>query len=210
MLRVGLTGGIGSGKTTLGACFADLGAPVLDADQISRDLTRPGEPALSVIVDHFGKELLREGHLDRRGLRQRVFENPEDRQWLESLLHPLIYEEMDRQAAGLGGISNYVLLMVPLILETGRKGWVDRLLVVDVAPEIQCERLRCRDGMSETLMAQMLASQLSRNERLGLADDVISNAGTLECLRMQAESLHLRYGLLGKQRECRHSIPPSG
>ena len=198
MLRIGLTGGIGSGKSTLGALFQGLGAAVLDADQIAKELTCPGQAAFDAILAHFGSDYLRDGQLDRSRLRQLIFEDVSQRLWLEGFLHPLIYEEMDRRAACLGDGAAYLIFMVPLILETGKKGWVDRLLVVDLDAKTQRERLMSRDGMDEALMDLILKTQCSREQRLMMADDVISNAGTLACLQLQAESLHLRYVLISK------------
>lgn len=191
MLRIGLTGGIGSGKTTVAGLFAAKGIPVLDADVVARDLVEPGQPALQAIVERFGPELLRDGSLDRARLRQIVFAAPESRQWLESLLHPLVYDEMQRRIAGLS--APYGLLVIPLLLETGRRDFVDRLLVVDCPVEVQRQRVRQRDGLGEAEIDRILAAQLDREARLAAADDVIRNAGSPAELAEQVDGLHEFY-----------------
>lgn len=191
MLKVGLTGGIGSGKTTVAGLFAAKGVPVLDADVITRDLVEPGQPAFQAIVRHFGLDLLKDGRLDRARLRQIVFAAPEARQWLESLLHPLVYEEMHRRTAGLS--APYALLVVPLLLETGRRDFVDRLLVVDCPIELQRRRVKQRDGLDEAEIDRILSAQLAPEARLAAADEVIRNAGSSVELVEQVDRLHEFY-----------------
>lgn len=191
MLKIGLTGGIGCGKTTVAELFAAKGVPVIDADRVSRDLVEPGRPALDAIVQRFGPELLEGGRLNRARLRQIVFSAPLQRQWLEALLHPLVYEEM---AARLRGLSApYCLLVVPLLLETGRRDFVDRLLVVDCPAKAQRQRIKARDGLDDSELQRVLSAQLARQDRLAAADDVIENAGGPEDLAAQVDRLHRSY-----------------
>jgi dephospho-CoA kinase len=191
MLKIGLTGGIGCGKTTVAKLFAAKGAPVLDADSISREMVEPGRPALQEIVLHFGPEVLKNGRLDRARLRRLVFAVPGARQWLESLLHPLVYAEMQRRIARLS--APYCLLVVPLLLETGRRDFVDRLLVVDCPTELQRQRVRLRDGSDDTEIDRILSTQVAREDRLAAADDVIENAADQEKLSEQVDRLHQFY-----------------
>ncbi|CAL1239164.1 dephospho-CoA kinase [Candidatus Methylocalor cossyra] len=197
MLKIGLTGGIGCGKSTVAALFQALGVPVLDADQIARELVEPGQPALEAIVNHFGPGIVVAGKLDRARLRQLVFAAPEQRRWLESLLHPLIYAELERRLASLSG--PYCLLVIPLLLESGRRSFVDRVLVVDCPEPVQRQRVKSRDGMSDAEVDRLLAAQLGREERLRAADDVIENAGAPESLPPQVEQLHRAYLALREQ-----------
>ena len=197
MLRVGLTGGIGSGKTTVSALFRDLGVTVMDADDISRELTAPGGSALPFILDAFGLSVFHsDGTLDRSALSRRVFANPAERRKLERILHPLIYAELEERASRAA--SPYIVFCVPLLLETAPRGWVDRVLVIDVPPEVQEERIRQRDGMDSALIGKILASQISRQARLERADDVIRNENGLDDLTRQVVSAHRRYLALAK------------
>lgn len=197
IFKVGLTGGIGCGKTTIAGLFAERGVPVIDADQISRQLVESGQPALNAIAHHFGPDLLIEGRLNRSMLRERIFSRPDEKEWLENLLHPLIYGEMERQAELLS--APYCLLVVPLLLETGHRGFVDRLLVVDCPVEIQRQRIRSRDGLDEAVMDLVLAAQLSRQQRLAAADDILENVGPVADLQPHVEGLHKFYRGLGMQ-----------
>lgn len=191
MLKVGLTGGIGCGKTTVANLFAEKGVPVIDADQISHQLVEPGRPAFQSIVRHFGEDVLLDGRLNRRLLKEQVFSRTDEREWLENLLHPLIYQEMQRQVEALS--APYCLLVVPLLLETGRRDFVDRLLVVDCPPEVQRQRIRIRDGLDDKAIDLILATQLSREQRLVVADDVVENVDELAVLRPQIDRLHHLY-----------------
>ena len=202
MLKVGLTGGIGSGKSTVGARFAAYGVPVLDADLIARELVEPGQPALAAIAEHFGPAILNQGRLDRQRLRAVVFAEPEARRWLEALLHPMVYAEMQRQADKLA--APYCLLMVPLLLETGQRGLVDRLLVVDCPPEAQRLRVARRDGAAPAQIERRLAAQASRAERLAAADDIIDNSGTEAALGEAVERLHRHYLSLSQDAQEPH------
>lgn len=191
MLRIGLTGGIGSGKSTVSGLFRTLGITVLDADDISRELTGPGGRALPAIREAFGASVFRDGMLDRPALRARIFTGAAERRKLEQILHPLVYLELDERARGV--VAPYIVFCVPLLLESGRRTWVDRVLVVDVSPETQKERIRRRDGMDSGLIGNILASQLPRSARLEQADDVIGNDGGLDELDRQVGDLHRRY-----------------
>lgn len=189
---IGITGGIGSGKTAVSDHFENLGITVVDADVASRTVVEPGTPALTRIAEHFGKEiLLADGGLDRANLRRAIFEDPTQRQWLESLLHPLIRDEI---VSGLESAdSPYALLVSPLLIESGQNQLTERVLVVDVPEELQLARTVERDNNSEQQVKAIMAAQASRQQRLDSADDVIVNDGTLEHLKAQVERLHRQY-----------------
>jgi len=194
---VGLTGGIACGKSTVSGIFSDLGVPVLDADLVARELVAPGQPALAKIVELFGKDILRPDHtLNRVRLRQRIFSHPLERQQLDSLLHPMIYQHMWMQAAMLDTI--YCIFSVPLLLETGQNAKLQRILVVDCEPEIQRQRLVDRDGCGSDEINQILAAQCDRQTRLAYADDVIHNNGDVLVVAQQVQALHQRYQQLFK------------
>ncbi len=191
-LRVGLTGGIASGKTTAAHRFAELGATVIDADEVARALVEPGMPALTEILARFGDGVLgADRRLDRRALRERVFRDPGARRDLEAILHPRIRAEMARRAAAAAG--PYAILVIPLLIEGGQRDGFDRILVVDVAEETQRRRLLERDRVSAELASAMLAAQARRAERLARADDVLSNEASLEALQAGVDALHRRY-----------------
>ena len=176
MLVVGLTGGIGSGKSTAAAYFQQLGVPVIDADQIAHDLVTPGQPALTQIADQFGQHILTEdGQLDRAKLRECVFADPQQRHRLESLLHPLIREEIRRRIARLQ--TPYVIVAIPLLVETQQFDLVDRVLVIDTEQQLQIERVRQRDHLDSEAIMAILQAQASREQRLARADDIIVNNG---------------------------------
>ena len=192
MFRVGLTGGIGSGKSTVGELFAAHGVAVIDADAIAHELTAPGSPVLATIADALGAELLtREHTLDRAALRARVFADPRARQTLEGILHPEIRTRMLARAESAG--TPYALLMVPLLIETGQDRLMDRVLVVDCPADIRIERVMARSGLAAEEIRRIMASQASRGERLARADDVIDNSGNEATLAPQVERLHRRY-----------------
>ncbi|HVC01070.1 MAG TPA: dephospho-CoA kinase [Steroidobacteraceae bacterium] len=191
-LRIGLTGGIASGKTTVARRFAELGVAVIDADEIARALVAPGEPALGEIITRFGGAILTpDGALDRRALRERVFADVRARRDLEAILHPRIHTQMARRAAAAAG--PYVLLVIPLLVEGGARRDLDRILVVDASEQAQFERLLARDGGPAEQAQAMLAAQASRADRLALADDVLRNDGSVEVLRAGVDDLHRRY-----------------
>ena len=193
MYVVAITGGIGSGKTTVANQFAALGIEVVDADLIAREVVAPGTPALAAIVNHFGAEMLTEqGLLDRRALRERIFSDPAAKFWLNALLHPIIRSEMLRQCAAVS--SPYCLLVVPLLVENRLTELADRVLVIDVDEATQIERTCHRDGVSREQAQAILASQANRSERLAMADDVLDNqSGTTETIRERILALHETY-----------------
>ncbi len=191
MFKVGLTGGIGCGKTTVANLFADKGVPVIDADQVAHQLVEPGTPAFHAIVQHVGDGVLLDGRLNRRLLKQRIFSQPEEKDWLEGLLHPLIYREMQCQVDALSG--SYCVLVVPLLLETGQRDFVDRLLVVDCTPKLQRQRVKSRDDLGDAAIDRILSAQLSREQRLAAADDVVDNTHGISALKPLIDDLHRRY-----------------
>jgi dephospho-CoA kinase len=176
MLRVGLTGGIGSGKSSVANIFAALGAPVIDTDQLSRDVLAPGQPLLGEIFRVFGADLRRpDGGLDRGMLRTRVFADPTLRARLEAITHPAIAGEMEARVVELPAHTLYVLLVIPLLVEAGWRSRVDRVLLVDCPEPVQVERIMARDGIDAQAAWTMVRSQASREARLRVADDVIDN-----------------------------------
>jgi len=194
-LRIGLTGGIASGKSTVAGLFATHGAPILDTDQIARDVVEPGEPALDAVVAAFGQAVLAaDGRLDRRALRARVFADAPARARLEAILHPVIRAELARRSAAAGG--PYQVWVIPLLVEGDRVDHVDRVLVVDCPAEVQLARLRARDGETEASARAMLAAQASRERRLAAADDVILNDGAPEDLAARVAELDAKYRAL--------------
>lgn len=197
VLVVGLTGGIGSGKTAVSDQFARLGAPVIDTDQISRELVEPGQPALAEIVATFGPDCLDErGRLRRDRLRERVFADPDGRRRLEAILHPRVRAAMHGRIARLH--APYCVVVIPLLVETGMTEGMDRILVVDVPESEQIRRVMARDGASEQQARQILAAQARREKRLSHADDVLENTGDLEALNERVAALHERYLALAK------------
>ncbi|MBC6488646.1 dephospho-CoA kinase [Aeromonas hydrophila] len=193
MYVVAITGGIGSGKTTVANQFAELGIEVVDADVIAREVVEPGTPALAAIATHFGSEVITpDGQLDRRRLRERVFTDPQAKGWLNALLHPLIRTEMQRQCAAAR--SPYCLLVVPLLVENRLTALANRVLVIDVDEATQIERTCRRDGVSHEEAQAILAAQASRAERLAAADDVLDNQnGTPEAIKSRILALHETY-----------------
>lgn len=193
MLRVGLTGGIASGKSAAARSFAELGVVVIDADAIAHELVAPGSPLLTRIIDAFGSQYrLADGGLDREALGKRVFSDPEQRYRLEQLTHPAIRAEMLARVTTAEPAA-YVVLMVPLLIETGMTDLVDRVLVVDTDEQRQRERLATRDNLPAERIDQILAAQASREQRLAQADDVIDNTGDLGMLRKQVTACHRNY-----------------
>lgn len=189
MFVVGLTGGIGSGKTAVSDRFATLGITVVDADVVSREVVEPGTEALQQIQSHFGDSvLLADGHLDRAQLRSLIFSQPEQKAWLESLLHPLIGTEVHRQLEAAQ--SPYVIFVSPLLVESGQRAICNRLIVVDVPEAVQLARTVERDGNSEEQVQSIISSQASRQQRLEAATDVLENSGSLEQLYAAVDALH--------------------
>ena len=195
---IALTGGIASGKTAVANMFADLGVPVLDADQIARDVVEPGTPTLAQLVAEFGTDILDPGgRFNRQAVRQRVFADPTQRAKLEAITHPAIRAEFARRAARAGG--PYQLHVIPLLVETGRANQYPRVLVVDCPAEVQLQRLMARDGSSAAEAERILAAQATRQQRLDVAHDVIVNTGTVDDLRQFVLTLHNNYRLLAAQ-----------
>ncbi|HTH39903.1 MAG TPA: dephospho-CoA kinase [Rhodocyclaceae bacterium] len=196
---IGLTGGIGSGKSAAAAAFAAHGAAVVDTDAIAHQLTAAGGAALSALAAAFGPTIIAaDGALDRAAMRQRVFAEPAERQRLEGILHPLIRRESDRQvaAARTSGVP-YVMLMVPLLVESGSyRERVDRIVVVDCAESTQVARVVARNGFSEEQVRAILAAQASRSARLAVADEVVDNDGDLVHLQEQVAQLDRKFRTL--------------
>jgi len=191
-LRIGLTGGIASGKTTVAQRFAELGVPVIDADESARIVVSPGQSGLAEITRRFGRNVLTDtGELNRRALRNLIFDDPECRRALEMILHPLIRSDMEIRAAAAQG--PYVVLAIPLLVESGHLDRVDRILVVDVPEDLQLQRVVQRDGGTLTQARTILAAQASRDSRLLAAHDVVVNSGSVSDLRQAVDGLHKRY-----------------
>ncbi|TRX52701.1 dephospho-CoA kinase [Thalassomonas sp. M1454] len=192
-LIIGLTGGIGSGKTTVADIFAEYGIDIIDADVVAREVVKPGSPALKQIAEYFGDEfILSDGNLNRSKLRDRIFSNPSDKAWLNALLHPLIREAMNEQC--LQAKSSYCFLVAPLLIENNIHTSVDKVLVVDVKPETQLTRTTSRDNNTQEQVQKILASQVDRETRLAHADYIIDNDKcTLDELRTQIELMHREF-----------------
>ena len=191
---IGLTGGIGSGKSTVARMFGALGVHWVDADDVARQVVEPGTQALRAIADHFGDGILQDnGGLDRAALRQKVFEDPEQRRWLEALLHPIIREELIRQLSPEDYALPYVMLVSPLLLETNQHELVDKIVVVDVPEEIQIERTMARDSNSREQVERILAAQMPRATRCEKADALINNAQPMELVQASVRALHQRF-----------------
>lgn len=189
LLRIGLTGGIASGKSLVADYFEDLGVPVIDTDVIARDVVAPGMPALDEIREKFGTAVIApDGSLDRQAMRDIVFSNDEQRRQLENILHPLIRKSAERQAEAAQG--PYVIIVVPLLFASPMKNSMDRILVVDCSEETQLRRLQARDNEDATTARRIIATQASREQRLSIADDVITNDGSLDDTRAAVRALH--------------------
>jgi dephospho-CoA kinase len=189
---LGLTGGIGSGKSAAAQCFVDLGIHLVDADNAARWVVEPGRPALAQIAEHFGASVIQaDGTLNRAALRELIFKDPQQRAWLEGLLHPLIREEIKQYLARAQ--SPYAILVSPLLLETSQHQLVQRILVIDVPEAVQIERTVLRDKTNEAQVRAILKAQASREERLSRADDVIVNDRDPAWLKSEVERLHHFY-----------------
>lgn len=192
MLIVGLTGGIGAGKSTVAELFQALGVPVLDADAIAKELVDKGKPALTRLTEMFGREILdNNGALNRVRLRTLVFGDAARRRQLEALLHPLIREEMQARLKRLK--APYCIVCIPLLVETGQTASVQRVLVIDAPDELRRRRVVTRDGLTAAEFNAVLAAQAGREERLAAADDVIVNDGGRDRLKQRVDELHRRY-----------------
>jgi dephospho-CoA kinase len=203
-LRIGLTGGIASGKSTVAQRFLELGVPVIEADESARAVVAPGTPGLAAVVKRFGAHFVTaRGELDRRALRDLIFTDPALRKVLEAILHPLIRADMAQRAAA--AVGPYIIMSIPLLVEGGdARDRVDRILVIDVDEALQLQRVMARDGSSSEQAQAMVASQASRAARLAAADDVLVNAGSVIELRQAVDELHRRYARLAE------SAPPAG
>ena len=200
-LRIGLTGGIASGKSTVADMFADLGVPIIDTDVIAREVVAPGEPALDEIVERFGERMIdAAGNLDRSAMRKLIFADDSAREDLEAILHPRIGAETRRQADAAGG--DYQVIVVPLLTGSPLREFVDRVLVVDCDEETQIQRLLNRDAETVEQAQRIIAAQAGRDERLKVANDVIMNRGSLEQTRTAVSRLDRIYLRLAAQR-CR-------
>jgi dephospho-CoA kinase len=196
MLTVGLTGGIGSGKSTVANLFASYGTPLIDADVIAHEITTDSQPALKTIIEHFGDHLrLKNGGLDRSTLRTIIFNDTHERKWLEALLHPLIRDRIKQDIAKVS--APYCLVIIPLLFETSSYPFIDRILVVDTSEKNQFDRIARRDHADKSQITAILKSQATRVQRLQGANDIILNDGELADLIPQVERFHLLYRELG-------------
>jgi dephospho-CoA kinase len=202
VFKVGLTGGIGCGKTTVGELFTELNVPVIDADNIAHHLVEPGQPALLAIRKAFGDEILKpDGSLNRAELRERVFSNPKQKQKLESILHPLVFAAIQEKIDQLN--SPYCVISIPLLFETQKNQFVDRILVIDCPIEIQIARVKLRNNLADARIRSIIDSQVSREFRLKHADDVIDNSDSSNGLAEHVKKLHNLYlaiSALGQKR----------
>jgi dephospho-CoA kinase len=190
--RIGLTGGIASGKSTVSQRFIELGIPVVDADQAAREVVAPGSTGLAEVVRRFGHGVIGiDGSLERAALRELIFRDPSARRDLENILHPLIRADMEKKAKV--AIGAYLVMAIPLLVEGGTRAGLDRILVVDVDEAVQLQRVIARDGSSAEQARAILASQASRDARLDIADDVLLNTGSVTDLRQAVDRLHRRY-----------------
>ncbi|HEY4210547.1 MAG TPA: dephospho-CoA kinase [Steroidobacteraceae bacterium] len=198
VFRVGLTGGIASGKSTAAKFFGALGVPIIDTDQVARDVVEPGQPPLERLVERFGRSILTEdGHLDRPALRNIVFSDPKARADLEALTHPAIGAAVEARSSTAGG--PYQILVIPLLVEKNLGSQLDRVLVVDASEELQIRRLQARDGSTLDQAKAILNAQASRSARLKAAHEVITNEGDMSAVREQVAALHAKYLELAAQ-----------
>ncbi len=191
-LRVGLTGGIGSGKSTVCKIFEDLGVKIIDADQIAHDLVLPDQPALEKIIDILGTEYLdKDGQLDRKQLRNLVFNDKDKKKQIENILHPLVYSEIESQVSSIN--HPYCIICIPLLVETNALDKVDRILIIDIPEQLQISRASQRDKTEHMEIKNIIKNQITRKTRLGVADDIIINDHDQAYLYKQVEKLHERY-----------------
>ncbi|WP_455374568.1 dephospho-CoA kinase [Kaarinaea lacus] len=191
-LTIGLTGGIGSGKSTVAKLFADLGVPVYDTDTIARELVQPGKPALKEMIEALGSDIISgNGELDRQALKQRIFDNDDVRKRVEEILHPKIRKQLLSNIESCS--APYCIAVIPLLIEKNWLNIVDRVLVVDVPQEMQLERATARDSVSKNLILQIIKTQVSRDTRLAVANETIDNSGDPQQLANLVDELHKKY-----------------
>lgn len=192
MFKIGLTGGIGSGKSTVSTLFEEFNIPVIDADIIAHQLVAINQPALKQLAQTFGSDITNsDGSLNRSKLKQQIFSDTQKKQQLEAILHPLIYAQIKKQISTLK--TAYCIISIPLLIETAKTGFVDRILVIDCPIELQITRVQQRDKLTEVQINSIISSQVSRTERLAVADDVIDNTKTALQLAQQVKKLHNLY-----------------
>ena len=192
-----LTGGIASGKTAVSDLFEQRGVPVIDTDRIAHEIVEPGRPALKRIAEAFGQEFLgSDGRLDRKKMRNAIFSSPQQKNRLESILHPAIASEVDQRVAQV--TEPWCILVVPLLAETRLFSWIDRVLVVDVEESVQIERVIARDNISQKQAQSIMDAQTSRPQRLAMADDILDNSGSLEELEAEVDKLYHKYAALAE------------
>lgn len=192
VLKIGLTGGIGSGKSTACEIFSELGVPIIDADIVARKVVQAGMPALQLIKEKFGEDIItKDGLLDREKARDQIFTNEIDRKKLENILHPVIYERIVHETENID--SSYCIISIPLLLETEALDIIDRVLIIDVSEKLQLSRASVRDNASLNDIERIIRTQISRDNRLAAADDIINNEGDIENLRRQIHDLHEFY-----------------
>lgn len=192
MLRIGLTGGIGSGKTTVANLFGHYGIPVLDADEIARQIVEPGHPAYDPVVTQFGETILTENKsIDRAKLRNMVFNDPTKRKQLEAIIHPLVRQEISRRLSQLN--APYCIVVVPLLIESGLNNMIDRILVIDAPEPLQIERVMQRNDLPADEVKKIIQTQIPRDKRIAYADDVIVNDSDIVHLQDKVKSLHATY-----------------
>lgn len=200
MLVIGLTGGIGSGKSVASRCFERLGVPIIDADRVAREVVEPGQPALAEITATFGADILRnDGTLDRARLRERVFVDPAARRRLEAILHPRIRARMRERLAALPADTPYAVFVIPLLFETGQQDAVDRVLVVEAAEAARFARVAGRDGVTQDHVRRIIATQYPAERRAAGADDLIMNEGSESDLAAKVAALHDKYLALARR-----------
>jgi dephospho-CoA kinase len=193
-----LTGGIASGKTAVSDLFAQRGVPVIDTDRIAHEIVEPGRPALKRIAEAFGQEFLgSDGRLDRKKMRNAIFSSPQQKNRLESILHPAIASEVDQLVSQVEEL--WCILVVPLLAATRLFSWIDRVLVVDVKESVQIERVMARDKISQKQAQSILDAQTSRRQRLALADEILDNSGSLEELEAMVDKLYQKYTALAQK-----------
>ncbi len=204
MLLIGLTGGIGSGKTVVSDAFQRHGVPVIDTDILARELVKPGQPALAEIIATFGPASLdASGALDRSYLRQTVFADPAQRKRLEAILHPRIRQALAERLVTL--TASYCLVVVPLLTETAMAGLFHRILVIDIPENVQVQRVMARDHVDEAHAQRILSAQATQAQRLALAHEVLDNSGSLKSMEDQVTALHQRYLALATEGNHRHT-----